>query len=871
MSDEQLIYLDPNDDLHRVTERLEESTKQRVVIIVPLQTQLRSHTMWRVLDSRARAMGKEVIIISADRQVRSLARISGFRVADALDSSSSSPGKTRPSSSGRSLRSPFESRQGRHARSSSERRPAEQGASREMPRDRQAARQDRVQESTWREADSAAPPAGEPASRQGPAMDASPLYIEESKSDRPYKFSTGGSQAAPVQPSPRLRSADEEEPDPFMADYETSRRIQASWQSGQSAQLAQPDRTFEPDMVGEFSLPSAGFEPASSAPPRGTSPERDTTRQDPFEAIDDRSSVSLPEQRGAAFVQDVDDGVPDIAARPDEVKSAHKIEDLGEDEGYAGLRQIPQRQRPDMFPDEPEEYENRRVYGSRSRSSRSGGLARRQANDFYDADQLAPIADRPTAVPIVPVQPAIPASQPPAAARAGSGAVAPHAQAPRTGAPAAQAARAAQNRGAQARQTRRGSRVVGTLLIVLMLLFLVGVGLFYFGTSATVTLTVPSKIFTSSGLKVAASTNPQDRAQNTVASQVLSYTATATGSGTATGTTQHGNSVASGQATFTNNGLAPVEIPSQTTISTTAGAGTTGTLFVTTADFIIPAKESIPVPILAKNPGSSGNAGAGKIIVIPADSLTAIANFNKVPTSSLNLSVTNPGALTGGGAMTMPAATKNDIDALKLKLHQKIQAQVKAWLQGQLRGDDQHGTLMPDVLGSANPLSGEVLTQAPAAGQALTSTTITGTLTVQVRVLVVRAADLQAAAQQQLTAQALKEHPPYTITTAKAPVQISTIASSASPDGASLTITFNATALTLLYIKTSDLSSYLAGKTVAQARSGISSGDAGIQGVQSVVINVTPSFLNLMPFRPEHIVIIVRPGTGPAQNGTPNG
>lgn len=147
-----------------------------------------------------------------------------------------------------------------------------------------------------------------------------------------------------------------------------------------------------------------------------------------------------------------------------------------------------------------------------------------------------------------------------------------------------------------------------------------------------------------------------------------------------------------------------------------------------------------------------------------------------------------------------------------------------------------------------------------------------GTLTVEVKVLVVRTADLQAAAGKLLDARAMKLNPQYTLTTAKTPVEVNNVASSSSKDGTSLTITLNAKAQAELYIDKSKLSSYLAGQPVGQAKSSLSGQDAGYPGIQNVDIVVTPSFINLMPFRPEHIQIIVLPGSpAPTQNGTPNG
>ena len=928
MSDEQqVIYLDPDDDLNEITERLASTREQRVAIVVSQQGEMRSNVSWRLLNRRARDMGKDVTVISADRQVRSNAKVAGFRVFDALDATSS--GGSRPTS--RFPRSRSEGRPSRQTRSPFERRSGGSRGSRELPSSRLDAAQP-GEASGERSRDEDVPTVlqtREPAGEQRPVSDIPPSSLEEDHFDQPHEFPAGASYAAPLQPSPRSeKSSNQQEPDPYQADYETARRLRESWESGraeQAARASQPsqvDRSEKSDMAREFSLPPAGndllptgnepgssfappvgevdFEPASSASGyRSTFPERD-----PFGAMEDTSSVTLPEQRGSAYVEDMEDGVPDIAEKVADIKSEHQIEDLGDIEGPGVPQDKTKRQLLDALADEePEDYQPRRVFGSQPRGSRSGGLLSRQANHFSDPDQLPPVEDRPTVTPILPVQPSVPGALPAGRQTGGLGtrtnlgaASAPQkaqrnvtlppsgAQpglANRSGAPsrplspAAPATQAIPRRGPQASSSQRAGRVAITILIILVLLFLGGVGLVYFGTSATVTLTVPAKTVSLKGITLVASTTPQHTGQNAVASQVLSFPASASVSGTATGRTPQGNSRASGTATFTNHGAQQVDIPSNTSISTPAGVGTAGVVFVTTADAVVPANSSVPIPIQAQNSGSSGNVGSGKITVIPADSLTAIAKFNNVPTSSLNLSVTNPADLMGGGAANVPTATKNDIAALKLKLHQGIKDYINNYLKPYLQNGGQRGKVIPDVLDSSNPLPEEVLTQAPAPGQPLTSTTITGTMTVQVKVLVVRAAQIQATAQQQLDNSARKESPSYTITTAEAPVNISNPSVKRSQDGTTLTITLNAKGQAVLFINTKDLSSYLVGKQKSQAIAGISDGDAGIRGVQHVDITLTPSFLNsflnLLPFRPENIHIIVQPGQGPTQKGTPNG
>src|SRR5215471_18097077 len=102
MSDEQMIYISPEDDLTSVRERLEHVQPKSVTLIIPAHTQLRSHVAWKLLYARARELGKEVLIVSSDAQIRSVAHSVKFRVATSLESSS--PAKPRPAS--RPSRSP---------------------------------------------------------------------------------------------------------------------------------------------------------------------------------------------------------------------------------------------------------------------------------------------------------------------------------------------------------------------------------------------------------------------------------------------------------------------------------------------------------------------------------------------------------------------------------------------------------------------------------------------------------------------------------------------------------------------------------------------------------------------------------------------
>ena len=90
MADEQIIYLSPEEELTNVRERLEKIASKRIILVIPAQTQLRSHVSWRLLHARARELNKDILVISSDRQIRSVVKAAGFKVADSLESPPSS-------------------------------------------------------------------------------------------------------------------------------------------------------------------------------------------------------------------------------------------------------------------------------------------------------------------------------------------------------------------------------------------------------------------------------------------------------------------------------------------------------------------------------------------------------------------------------------------------------------------------------------------------------------------------------------------------------------------------------------------------------------------------------------------------------------
>jgi Baseplate J-like protein len=881
MPDEQIIYLDPNDELTMVREKIEQVPARRIVMVVPQQTQLRSNVGWRLLHARARALGKEVQVISPDRQVRAVAKAAGFRVSQPQEGSSTSkmrvpPTQPPPSQRGVTERRGVQRQRGPVNRGQVDNRAARQREAlppppvREEPPPTIPQPETRPPQSTWRQQEN--PPTrpeepGERTSRQGKeeAFPSEEIF-EDDALDQPFEFRIDQAQGELHTARPLIaRPEEEEHQDPFIPDYDTSRRIREAAREGASGSESNPPRRDED--------PTSAFSPSRySTPP-------EPIRTNPFEDdIEELSPSNIPEQRGATFAPDMHDLAPDVADIPTDV---HKIEDVDEPDNF------PVRQWDNEFLNEPDESLPASTSDRRARGSRRSGKLQRSP-DEDDEDYLPPAgqstlirANRP--VPSgslgtpragsrgAQMPPPLPAEPQPLTRNVSTR---PIAQSPRPQQPPAQPRPITRDRIAAAPppspprpprrsnqvSRRRGRVTTAVVVIVLVLLLLVGVGFFYYGTSATVTLTVPSKTLSLASFKLVASTNTRSKFPNSVTSQLLTHDASVTGTGTATGSTLQGNAKATGTVIFANNGLQNVTIPTGTILTTGNGA----VQFVVTASPVVPGHNStVPIPVQAQNAGNEGNVGPNTITVVPASSIAMIAQASNLSTSDINLTVTNPGALTGGGATQAPAVTQNDLQNLKNSLHQQLQAQVKTWMQGQVPQGDIAGKLFPDVVGSAHPLSQEQLTQVPTVGSPLTSKTFQGTLSVNVSLLVVHRSNLIAAAQSQLNKAALDTRPsPYVLST-QLPVQLKVVSSSPSNDGTTITITVSASGLAMLQVDRQELSTFLAGKTKDQAISAISHGDAGPRGVENVDIEISPSFLTIMPFRSEHIHIDVMPGPLP--------
>ncbi len=864
MTNEQIIYLGPEEELTSVRERLEGAPAERIMLVIPPQTQLRSHLGWRLLHSRIRELGKDVLVISSDSQIRKVAQNAGFRVADSkIADTKESSASNKQRSTSRPVRTDMGGKKTQRSRNQPGRGSPAHRLWSKQPNQSQLAANDRQQAPQSRgETDSKISRADEVITGSGAAPSSS-LEIQDEQFAQPFE--------SPMDTAPSIHSLvpehEDDESDPLkegvhIEDVLFAQHIREAAQST-DAGTAQP----APEIREQS---SDRPEQHSMLPPAGQMDE------DLFAYMEDIQPVSLPEQRASTFIHDLDPEVADISEVPTE-EQEFNIDDLGDQ----GELVVPQDEGLDSWTEpaveEPYEEETPRVPGVRPRRSSIGSQARPSIEDFDDQDKLLP--------------PEQPRRVTPSSAPLSAGALASATTGKRQPKPQAQArnvkvppttqqakrpaaTKASRNvtvppvsKAAPSIFSQRGSRIMVIAFISMAVIVLALLASLYFGSNATVIITVPTQP-SSSTMSYEASTNVQDKQHNTVPSQVLTYPASASDQGTATGTIKQGNSLATGTVIFTNNGSQAVDIPTSTVVAT---SGAVVMQFVTTADVLVEPASSgnagPPVPVQAQNPGDSGNVVANAINIIPPDGITKIAQNSNIPKTAVNLTVTNPNPTRGGGVANVPSVTSGDIIPLKNTLHQQVQTQIKQWLAKVVHAKDVKGPLMPDVLGSSTLLKEEKLVTTPAVGQAAPNGKFNGVLSVTVSVLVIRDPAIQAAGRSQLNATALKMKPAFVLTTQR-PVNVTVTKSSASPDGTTLSITVKAAGQIMQRVAPRDISNLEAGKPINQAKSDIMGGKAGVTGVVDTRIDTFPSLLGIMPFRSEQIHVIVQPGPS---TGTSNG
>lgn len=861
MADEQTIYLSPEEELTSVRERLERTQARRIILVIPQQTSLRSHVGWRLIHARMRELGKELLVISPDRQVRAVARAAGFRVAETQEPPSNRSrlgGGTRPGS--QTTRGGARSRVGGSRGGPQSRLPQQPTGRRKLTpsaSSRPALPPSVPTPSDYEEEATLERP-GKKKSEAGGSQPFAPATLFEQPGEKfgpAYDFHIDTTPS--VRPSMPQREEEDDEDSLSRKYYEDYQQAQHIRESASGSGL----------LSGQSEPSSRGAQES-----RGSGASR--WKLDPYAYIEDEPPpISLPEQKGSVHgpLEEAEAGGPDISDRSTEIMES-EIEDLGD----LGALDLPQADAPEQRPASRlrEQQARPRPRTGQMQPRRSPRAPRSDLQDLNDDEDLLPLP---------------PVQSPPARSSKGLAGAAPRqSQALASGAssqasarprsiplPAPQSTRPpgrqlisvpgpASRPSVAPRRPRRRPRGLLVALLTIVILLVAGILLFWLVPSATVTISLRSRTF-SQNVQFNASADPQASAQNRVPAQILQHDFSASGQGTASGTTRVGNAKASGLVTFTNNGNTDVIVPSGTIITTASGVQ-----FATGAEAAIPHGSSLPaMPVTAQQSGEVGNVPANSITFIPQPSINNIAQYNHTSPANINLAVSNDKATSGGGATNAPAVTTRDIQALVRTLHKKLQQQVSDWLGQQLHQGDMRGALVPDVLNSDGPLSQEQLSGAPDAGSAANNGTFNGTLSLHISVLVARAADLQKAAAAQLNAAAAQLRPASMLAT-RLPVTLSNSKSTPSKDGKSLAITAKATGEIVNRLDTQAISAALTGKGVSEVTGDLKSSLAQA-GIQNVQVNVSPSFLSIMPLQAGRIQIILQPlGPVPAKN-VPNG
>ena len=896
MADEQIIYLSPEEELTSVRERLEQVQSKRIILVIPTQTQLRSHVSWRLLHARARELDKDILIISSDRQIRSVVKAAGFRVADSLESPPS--GKNRSSSrastrsSGRSSMGgrtstnlktpPGQSSQSAQSRQSSQlsRRPNDPNdpdrtdqlrkPSRSQDTNKTQSRRDNTfgsgtspASSTFGEDEDDNQDDNQDDSRFGPAVNYSITDLSSPPTFTPPVPSMSPLPTPPGTPSihPLDASYQDEEPDLFLEDIEHSQSIRRAAQERELDKMAPPPGS----AVSSEATPHI----INLAPP-------DKIGDDPLlYDDDDDDAVSLPEQRGSVGFHDLDEGGADITR---DTTHGLQIEDVGEEDYSlpdAGSPSYPWAGTGSQASEDEDSFSPSRIHNLRPRANRTGKMPlppqpppQRQELDEEEND-LPPIYERstqdmpspqtgrqsgvlgtrergPQPLPLsVPRPVSSTLVKPRSRKRPDTGRNAPAA---RTTGKIPAPGRASAAKQARGKKKRNGSFAIPIVVGVLVIL-LIGLVAFLL-PSADVLVTLPSHDYPVQMSLTGNATSRQDTALKTLPAQTLVFDTSVTGTGHATGSTTVGTIQADGNVTFTNNDKnSQVIIPSNTIVATKGGVQ-----FGTQAEALVLPGNTVIVPIKAQNPGAVGNVPAGSITVLPASSLTAIQQANPSGTV-VNLAVTNTDPTAHGGAGKATALTSADVNAEKTALDIQIQARVKDFLAKNVHTGDQTG----------QPVQIETPVPTPAIGSIVNSGTFTETLKLHMTVLVVRAADLQAAAAAQIK-ETLSKAKVNQALVPQQPIVLKQIKNNSPKNGSSVSLSFTAIGQVAQQVSEDIVRKLVFGKSVSDAQQALV-GKNGIPGVTHVQITVSPSFFHWLPFWTQrinvHFQAVPQPATPP--------
>ncbi|WP_338253680.1 baseplate J/gp47 family protein [Dictyobacter halimunensis] len=893
MSDEQTIYISPEDDLTTVRERLEQLQTRKVTLVVPAQTQLRSHVAWKLLYARARELGKDVLIVSSDPQVRSVAHAVKFTVAHSLESSQQ--GRSRPA--GRPARSGTTNRArpanasqrptgGRPTRSTNTLRQRPAGARNSSNlANRENAPRDQQQ--------SLSPPIDNPATFQLP---------HESYEDG-YNYGVQHT-TPPIRP---LAPDQIEEPDLLLEDYNLSQNIRE----------AAGDAHSEPGFSASPAPPST---PATPQAPKthasyGALDEED---DDPFVLMEDKQQQPSFEQRGEAVIESPDQRrydhvIQDVADVPTSIIGDHF--NIDNDEGEipeprprGAQNRARQASRKEV---EPREQPRQDVEPARSRRPSgkmvsppppaafkvSSAPSQRLRAEDLDDDDLPPIQDRPTQIKegdtftyeppsrsshkspsMIPLPEERPRNygarsgqmQRPAAAGRQATSLRPSGVLTSSRRPPAarpsQELRPRQSKAlagprqskvlaeprqskalAKPRQKKRSNTLIWIItaaIICLLLALLLGA---YILPTATVTITIAARNYTHP-VSTLATLTPTG---GNIPAHQLSHEFTKTGPEPVTGSKLVGTAKAKGNVCFSNTGNSDVIVPTGSEVST---PGANGVLFKTTAEVSIPkntlcSNVPLPVPVEAVKPGESGNIPAGSVTLIPDASLNSIASANNTSVAQLKLSVISLDDIKGGGMEPVPSIADKDLTNARTDLRKQLQSQIDAWVKSL----PQNGAIGPltttDTL--VNPPAKDSVVEGGKTFQAQIS--------VKASVLFVNNSDLQNAAKAQLSS-AMKTDKTFKqyviLNDARQPVSISKLKQQpAGKDG--LKLSYVATAPVGGAFDANALRQQIAGQGSDAASRSLKANNKGIEDTH---IDIQPGFFPYLPFYANHIDIKVVPG-----------
>ncbi len=664
---------------------------------------------------------------------------------------------------------------------------------------------------------------------------------------------------APIPPIPSTPSIhplepsyQDEEPDLLLEDFRRAQSIR------EAAQKNDPDRMVPPPPRSD--LPSASTQQIFDLP----SAEREG--DDPLHYIDDDDdAVSLPEQHGSvSFDELYDGGVDGVDITNNDTANILHVEDegdLGDFVHDSGSQSYPSWV--DADPDEelppPPRVQN--VSKRTNQTSRMPVQPLMPPLPEADEDDLPPIYDRstrnipfpstanqagapaytgsmgtrePQPLPLSPQRPQASKTVKPVLKKRPETGTRRKVTSPRVTGKMPLSARQPQSK---QRKTKRNNSPFIPILVVVLVLVLIGL-VALLVPSADVTLTLPSHAYSVQMSLTANATSQQNTTLKTVPAHVLSFDTSVTGTGHATGTTKVGTIQADGTVIFTDTSTTgQVIIPTGTIITTKSGIP-----FATLAEALALPGSSIPAPVKAQITGVSGNVAAGSITVIPPTSITSIQQAN--PTGTVvNLTVTNTDPTAHGGSGNATSLSSNDVATEKSALDIQLQARVKDFLAKNVLPGDQTG----------KTVQVETPTFSPKIGDVVNNGTFTETLRLHMTVLVVRAADLQAAAVAQLQ-DTLAQAKTGLDLVPQQPVQLKQVKNTSPSNGSSVKLSFTAVGQVAPSISEDTVRNLVSGKSVDGAQQALV-GPNGIRNAIRAQITVNPSFFHFVPFWTRRITV----------------